>query len=554
MAPYRTVDHDATADVPRDTGIVGDIIAQFADTLAFYRELVQNSIDAGSPSVEISIGHDGAAAHIEVRDRGEGMTRDIVENQLLVLFRSTKERDDTKIGKFGVGFASVLAPNPELVQIHTARDGRRLTVHLRRDLTYQLFDAGPATHAGTTVELEIAMPIEQARELAERSHQALLRWCRHATVPIRFEVTIAGGPPLATRIDRPLGLDKPLVEVRRTSDDGKLTVVVGLVESHQPYTGFFNHGLTLHETSEPLIGPLAVKIQDSRLGHTLSRDNVRRDESFERAIAFARGVAERELPRRAEIALRELAEEGARERHRALALALIEAKVTLPGSGWWWPLTHPVTMAGEERRSMHLSSAGSRLWGAPRGSRMASAMTSAGMVVFDIDPGDHGWIASMLSDVSGARLLNAETALVHIAPVTLGDDDLVILETIGELLDRCARRPPQIVIASMAGSHDQQLALAGGADSAINGESPSDWIVERETANTNPFSRLRPRTLALRAEHPAVVQARRSADPRLAASHLTRSLLLQFKMLDVDRSAMLLEHSLAKLDLGAAKR
>ena len=55
---YRTVVGDDDASAPRDQGIVGDVIAQFADPLAFYRELVQNAIDAGSPSVEIRIGYD----------------------------------------------------------------------------------------------------------------------------------------------------------------------------------------------------------------------------------------------------------------------------------------------------------------------------------------------------------------------------------------------------------------------------------------------------------------------------------------------------------------
>src|SRR5262245_25172872 len=113
MDPYRS-DHSArsaAADVPRDQGLVGDIIAQFADPLAFYRELVQNSIDAGSPQVEIKLEYDPSAnvLRVAVRDRGEGMTRDILENQLLVLFRSTKEKDDSKIGKFGIGFTSVLS-------------------------------------------------------------------------------------------------------------------------------------------------------------------------------------------------------------------------------------------------------------------------------------------------------------------------------------------------------------------------------------------------------------------------------------------------------------
>src|SRR4051794_16186228 len=125
---------DEVAEAPRDAGIVGDVIAQFADPNAFYRELVQNSIDAGTPSIDIRLDYDDAEhrMHIVVRDRGAGMTREIIENQLLVLFRSTKEHDHTKIGKFGIGFASVLAPSPDVVIVQSARDGRRLTLHLFR--------------------------------------------------------------------------------------------------------------------------------------------------------------------------------------------------------------------------------------------------------------------------------------------------------------------------------------------------------------------------------------------------------------------------------------
>lgn len=88
--PYRGSDNAAPVDAPRDAGIVGDVTAQFADIYAFYRELIQNAIDAGTPRVDVELQYNRADQRmvVEVRDRGEGMTRDIVENQLLVLFRS----------------------------------------------------------------------------------------------------------------------------------------------------------------------------------------------------------------------------------------------------------------------------------------------------------------------------------------------------------------------------------------------------------------------------------------------------------------------------------
>ena len=36
-------------------GMVRDLVSQFSDTLAFYRELIQNAIDAGSNRVDVSL-------------------------------------------------------------------------------------------------------------------------------------------------------------------------------------------------------------------------------------------------------------------------------------------------------------------------------------------------------------------------------------------------------------------------------------------------------------------------------------------------------------------
>ncbi|MEZ4306676.1 MAG: ATP-binding protein [Polyangiaceae bacterium] len=63
---------------------------------------------------------------VRVADDGCGMTLDIIESALLVLFRSTKDEDSTKIGKYGVGFMSVLAIDPSEVTIDTWRGPRRI--------------------------------------------------------------------------------------------------------------------------------------------------------------------------------------------------------------------------------------------------------------------------------------------------------------------------------------------------------------------------------------------------------------------------------------------
>ena len=342
--PYRTNPVDEVSDAPRDAGIVGDVIAQFADPHAFYRELVQNSIDAGSPSIANAIDYDADAqlARIAVRDRGEGMTREIIEDQLCVLFRSTKERDHSKIGKFGIGFASVLAPDPEVVVVDTVRDGKRLTLHLHRDLSYELFDTGAATLAGTTVTLEIAMAADAFEAFAAKSSTALVRWCRHATVPIELAVTRGDAEPLRARIDRPLAIDGAIVTVRGEREGGELVAIAAITADGAPYCGFFNPGLTLHESYDELVGRVAIKIQDSRLGHTLSRDNVRRDAAFDEAIAFARELATTALPAAIARDLRAAAEADDRARHRAIAGATVQCRVQLAPRDWTFRLVDAV--------------------------------------------------------------------------------------------------------------------------------------------------------------------------------------------------------------------
>ncbi len=535
VPPYRSLT-DAPAAAPREGGLVDDIIGQFADPLAFYRELVQNAIDAGSPDVAIELRYDAGTARVTVRDRGEGMSRDILENQLVVLFRSTKERDPHKIGKFGIGFASVLSPRPTVVVVTTTRDERRHALHLYTDLTYELFDLGAATQPGTTIEIELPRTLEQAQALVRDSHAALTRWCRHATVPIHLDAVVPGTEPIQARIDRPLALASALVQVRGTTPDGKLTVMVGLPADGRPRTSFFNHGLTLYETSEPLVGGLLVAIQDARLGHTISRDNVRRDEHYDHALAFAQLLADAQLPAAASLLIREAAEAGDLARHAAIATAIDRADVAMSATQWWWPLAAPVG----ERRAITLAEAPAPAQRGARG-RLAGLLASMELPVLL----DEGALAPILARRTGAGCEAIEATLVVVVPVALTPHDLVLVDEVRALLAATYRDPAEIELAELHGAHDGALSIAGGAAEAIaiKGEA---YLLAVRIAHKNPFGWLRPRVLVLAAGHALVEAARRADDPRLAAAHLTRALLLERRLLDPRRSARLLEHALAR--------
>jgi molecular chaperone HtpG len=528
--PYRGSALDVPTEVPRDAGIVGDVIAQFADPKAFYRELVQNSIDAGSPSVEIKLEYEEQAQRmrVSVRDRGEGMTREIVENQLVVLFRSTKENDKGKIGKFGIGFVSVLSPNPEVVIVQTARDGKRITLHLYRDLSYDLFDSGAATQNGTTVELEIVLPPGDVDAFVRDSERSLVRWCRHASVPIELAVRVPGDTS-TRRIDRPLAIENALVEARRTTDEGQLTVIVALVADATPYAGFFNHGLMLHESDRPLVGKLAVKIQDSRLGHTISRDDVRRDAHFRRAVSVAMDVAETELRREIGAKLAAHAEAHEHEPHGALLGAIIEAELGLARE---W-LHFPLAEAAQGKRSVRATQLPSDIWVASSSSALTAVLAEQGMpVLLASEP-------QRIASVLGQAVRMAERELTSIQPIEQRDGDQVLLALLHELLDQVHRPPDGILIATLAGAREDRLAIAGKSL-----EQPH--VVDRDEAGRDPFALLRRRVLVLSAEHPQV-RAARVGDPVLGASHLARALLLQHRRLDESRSRKIVEHTLERV-------
>jgi hypothetical protein len=546
-------------EAPRDQGIVGEVIAQFADRFAFFRELVQNAIDAGSPQVEVHLEHDAEAQVVRagVRDTGEGMTREIVEEQLLVLFRSTKEQDDTKIGKFGIGFASVLAPAPNVVVVTTARDGRRLVLHLQRDLSYELFDGGPATRTGTTVELEIPWS-EPFDDFVGASESALARWCRHAAVPIRLVAAAAGGGAIVrdVRIDRPMVLDAALVQVRGTSADGLTTAVVGFSAEAVPYAGFFDHGLTLYEESSPILGRLAFKVQDARLAHTLSRDNVRRDAAYERALEFARGLADRALPAEASRAVQAAAASGDRTAYVALCTAIQAAGVALSRGAWWFPLIEPAP-GGD--RVVNGDELPGELLGATRRSAITARLAAAGVVVLDL--GAQGEVGAAIRRQRGEPLVDVHERFTLVTPVAPTDADRALLWLLEKLIAAAHRRPAGLALATFEGALAGQLAITGDrGDAAVDagdgddgGEAGAPWLIERRRAGRKPFGRLSRAPIQLDAEHAlvAAARARAATDPVSAASLLARALLLRAGELDIERSERLLLATLAALGVDA---
>lgn len=538
-SPYRGGAAAKPDGAVENDGLVDDLVKQFADPYAFLRELVQNAIDAGSSAIFARVETAGSGVRISVRDRGEGMDPDVMENKLLVLFRSGKEGQEGKIGKFGVGFVSVLALGPKRVTVTTTKgSGRTWTLHLFPDHSYELFESAGGTQAGTTVAVEVeGLTLEEAQV---RSQESLTRWCRHAQVPIHLQVD--GEPEV--RIDSPFEvLENALVSVH-TEHDGT-RVLVGISESGVSRTSFFNHGLTLAETAHlgPAFDGLVIKVLDSRLSHTLSRDDVRRDAAFERALRNVRRVIDERLRSAVLAAFLEAAEQGDSKRYASLhAHATKERSIlSIRPRDLAVRLMHP--RAGVAAIARH---AAKNPVAATRESDLSRAYAGAGCDVIDARLG-RDFEGGVEAYCARLELVDVQADGAWVTPIEPTPSDLVLLDRTRALLDVATRPPKTLRFVHVQGRDETRLTFGG---SKIEGAT-----LVRGGLDADPFRLLRrPAELWIHARMLLVRQARElaSSDPELAAQILARTILLGHERLDDGACQSLAEASLETM-LGGAR-
>ncbi|HFE44823.1 MAG TPA: hypothetical protein ENJ18_04905 [Nannocystis exedens] len=268
---------------------LGKLIHQFADPLSFYREIIQNSLDAGSEEIEIYLtyepGKDGSGVTIiHIDDWGIGMTREIIEKRLTRLFSSSKDGDRTKIGKFGIGFVSIFAIEPELVCVDTSREGEHWRVLFTADHKFELRRLEQPVD-GTKVRIYKRTGQKEHESLVQRSRATIRYWCKHVRGEVRFHDEL---------LTEPFDLAAPL-KIRK--QDGASTFVVGHPEDGVTFSGLYNRGLTLIEDAHKDYPRLAFKISSDLLEHTLTRDNVIQDENYFKVSRQLRELVDGPLPK-----------------------------------------------------------------------------------------------------------------------------------------------------------------------------------------------------------------------------------------------------------------
>jgi len=261
-----------------------NLVDQFSDPFTCLRELVQNSMDAGTEQIEIRTQYlpDPGGVCLEIRDFGEGMNRDIIDGKLTRLFSSDKENDLTKIGKFGIGFVSVFSLKPNLVTVDTGRDGEFWRIAFDGGTDFQLFELHEPLE-GTSVKIYKLLPYDEFDEFERRCLQTVSKWCRHSHVDILFN---------SERVNQPLEVESACrVDVKDPL--GRFSVGVSN-EIPAPF-GLYNTGLTLTEGEQESLPGITFKILSNHLEHTLTRDAVMKDDNYHKVMARLGEILQEDL-------------------------------------------------------------------------------------------------------------------------------------------------------------------------------------------------------------------------------------------------------------------
>jgi hypothetical protein len=473
------------------------LVHQFADPWAFLRELVQNAIDAGAAQIDVDLEHDPARGALVVRvsDTGEGMNREIIDTRLTRLFASSKEGDYTKIGRFGIGFVSVFALDPELVCVDTGRAGEHWRVLFNKDRSFERIRLDHPVE-GTTVRLFLAGGPETLEPARSKARATLEHWCRH----VRVELRLCG-----ETISAPFDLDG-LCKVEHAEEGTQL--VMAVVPEHSALRGYYHGGLTLHLEHDDRLPHIAFKLDSRFLEHSLTRDNVIRDEHHAKALAIVDRVARGRLLPAVFAALED-------PRHPARALLVRVAALALarePEPAW---LTRPV-VPGVDGPAYTLADLRER----PRGARVYRA-AAANPVSERLAAAGHRVIACAEDDptlelvqaATGEAPL-ATTDLCTVVPLRDDEDWSALARAVAELL-----RGAGFKVSAVTAGHLDYPGSTVADRAAISQREPGEVTPVAEAASLVSGWFSGGRALVLNADDRALGRLRRLAarEPEVAA-------------------------------------
>jgi molecular chaperone HtpG len=229
---------------------------------------------------------------------------------------------------------------------------------------------------GTTIRI-FKRGDEADAELARRRARATLEyWCKHARVEIRLDDEL---------ISRPMDLAGHCV-ISHEEDQAKLQLAY--VEERAALRGYYHAGLTLHEEHDDRLPHVAFKIDSRYLEHTLTRDNVIRDDNFAKAMAIVANLARTRLLE----ALLDACERAAIERRFDAQAEFLRARLLDATRAEGKPqvdlFERPVvpTVGGDPVSLTEIRRQIRRCWQAPAASPVTALLRARGDLVLELPP------------------------------------------------------------------------------------------------------------------------------------------------------------------------
>lgn len=405
------------------------LVAQFEGPYDFLRELVQNSLDAGSDRAEVALEvHEGDDAEevvyeLRVADAGSGMDEAVIDGGLTRLFASTKADDRTMAGGFGIGFVSVFAWQPEVVVVQTGKAGEAWELVFYADRRFEKRALGEPFE-GTTVTLLRRGRAHERAQIAEAVRDSLWRWCRYCRLELSFEDVAGGeGPELIQDSPAPPG---PLSIVDERGDAS-----VQVAFAVPPEAVLLRRGLVLAQgPSADLLADLKpppartlehlqVWADSPNLRTTMARDKVVEDPGraavLERVAAAVAGLRARLVEKTVEAAAEPGPWTRARHEHYAYLhahLALEREHLKLAAARVLRDMSSGTGVSPDELAARQRGRPA--LWSPPEGgdARLVAAAQAAGVPVLAAEPGDRGWLAELLG-ATGLAELSTRCALMQ---------------------------------------------------------------------------------------------------------------------------------------------
>jgi hypothetical protein len=373
----------------------------------------------------------------------------------------------------------------------------------------------------------------------------LEHWCKHARVEVRL---------FGETLSRPMTLAGPVV-IEHEEEGTK--VVLAYVPERAGLRGYYHGGLTLHEEHDDRLAHVAFKIDSRFLEHTLTRDNVLRDDNYEKAMAIVARLAAGPLVDALFATLEQRIAAGHDDPEVAQLLVWAEHVVrewtTQPDAGSWWRArSRPAWLEravlpqlGGPPRSL------AQLRELPRGrgvhhgrepSRISELLLARGDLVLACERGDA--LASMVTLARGpasALVLVPLDELCTVVPLPADQREAwqPLLRSMAALLELRRYRVAAIELGQLIGP-----ALEGRV--AITQSSLGELTPVVEAGRLNSGLLGERRVLVLAADHPTLVQLRELAErePELAAYLALKLVFLTYPPGDAELDFVALDHQL----------